>query len=143
MSQQTNSPQDGSHGIRLAFWNGAVTARREEAPMPDNNLSDHISDPALLAGYAVRRAEQAFLSLPSRSVIDELSPDFVEAENHWEAADEAFADAIPTTLAGCIAKLEALWEMHRAIPLDEDSLELRHVRSLIIALEEMAVSRTR
>lgn len=92
-------------------------------------------DPALVAKDIAREAETEFLNVSNRSAIDEFRPEFVGAADRWEAADEAFADAVPTTMQGALAKLRALLELQIATPLDEDSLEMRHVRSLIAFFE--------
>jgi len=101
----------------------------------------HIHDPALIAAEMVQRAEVAFTSMPVENALDELREEFVLAEAHWEAADEAFADSVPTSPQGGLAKLRALLELLQAIPLDEDSLELRHVRSLMAYMEPMGSQR--
>lgn len=91
------------------------------------------TDPAIAAAEAAKVAEQRFLSLPSRSFIDELTSTFADAEAEWEAADAAFADATPTTPEGALLKLHAVAE-----GLEEmggEMLELRHIRSLISYLE--------
>ncbi len=91
------------------------------------------TDPAIAAAEAAKSAERRFLSLPSRSFIDELTSTFADAEAEWEAADAAFADATPTTPEGALLKLHAVAE-----GLEEmggEMLELRHIRSLISYLE--------
>ena len=93
-------------------------------------------DPALMAAHLAVEAERTVLSIPTQSVWDEFRDEFVAAEQLWEAADEAFADAVPTSPQGAIAKLGALAEMLRAMPVREESLELRHVRALIAYLEK-------
>ena len=93
-------------------------------------------DPALMAAHLADEAEKTVLSIPTQSVWDEFRDEFVAAERLWEAADEAFADAVPTSAKGAIAKLGALAEMLRSIPVRDDSLEIRHVRALIAYLEK-------
>ncbi len=95
------------------------------------------SDPALIAAEDARKAERAFLSIPATTARDELNAEFIAAEARWEAADEAFADAVPTTLTGVLAKVRALEAMLVAMPVDDDSLELRHIRALVAYLENM------
>jgi hypothetical protein len=94
-------------------------------------------DPALVAAEQARRAEAAFLSVPAKDTAAERRYDFAEAEAEWEAADEAFADTVPTTRAGAVAKLRALEAMLRAMPVDDDSLELRHIQTLIYYLDDL------
>lgn len=87
-----------------------------------------IIDPAIRAAQAAKAAEQRFLSLPARTFIDELSTSFAAAEAEWEAADEAFADTVPISPEGVLAKLQAVTRL--LDDLGDDSLELRHLRTL-------------
>lgn len=96
-----------------------------------------VYDPALAAAESVRLAETAFLSVPPPRTFSERAPKFVKAEAEWEAADERFADAVPKSAAGAVAKLRALEVMLRSMPISEDSLEIRHVRSLATFLEDI------
>jgi hypothetical protein len=93
-------------------------------------------DPALAAADQARRAEAAFLSIPANDATAEQGFDFAEAEAKWEAADEVFADTVPTSRAGAVAKLRALEGMLCAMPVDDDSLELRHIKTLIQYLDD-------
>lgn len=95
-------------------------------------------DPALIAAHLAGEAEKTILSIPTDSVWDEFRDEFVVAEQIWEEADEAFADAVPTSAEGAIAKLGALAEMLRSIPVREESLEIRHVNALIAYLRKSA-----
>jgi len=97
-------------------------------------LRGQYADPAIAAAEAAKSAEQRFLALPSRSFIDELTSSFADAEAEWEAADAAFADATPTTPEGALLKLQAVAEL-----LEEmgETLELRHIRSLIWYMEQL------
>ena len=96
-------------------------------------LMGQLTDPAVAAAEAAKSAERRFLSLPSRSFIDELTSSFADAEAEWKAADEAFADAIPTTPEGALLKMRAVAELMD----DADSLEVRHIRSLIVYMEQL------
>lgn len=97
-------------------------------------MNTHANDPALKAAEEVRTAEDAVLGLAINSAVDELRSDFVEAEARWDAADERFADAIPTTAEGVLAKLKAVHELQRGMP--RYNLEVRHVRALIDYFEK-------
>lgn len=97
-----------------------------------------VYDPAIEAEQHLRLAEQRFLSVPVGSVRDECASEFLESEAQWQAADEAFANAVPTTCAGALLKIEALLDLARAAGLVEDSLENRHLRSLIAYLSDVA-----
>jgi hypothetical protein len=96
----------------------------------------HTNDPAVTAAEAAKSAERRFLSLPSRTFIDELTSSFADAEAEWEAADEAFADAVPVTPEGALIKMRAVAEL--LDDMGDDSLELRHVRSVIAYLSQFA-----
>ena len=98
-------------------------------------LRGHYADPAIAAAEAAKSAEQRFLALPSRSFIDELTSSFADAEAEWEAADAAFADATPTTPEGALLKLQAVAELLEE--MGSDTLELRHIRSLIWYMEQL------
>jgi len=87
-------------------------------------------DPAIEAAQLARRAEDTFLALALHDVKDEFAAEFIEAEMRWKAADEAFADVVPSTRAGTLLKLQALLELLRAGGACDDSLEVRHVRAL-------------
>lgn len=92
-------------------------------------------DPALAAAERATMAEAAFLAIPANVARGRMQTDFIAAEEEWEAADERFADAVPRTAAGAMAKLKAVEGMLRAVRVDEDSLEMRHVQSLLCYLE--------
>jgi hypothetical protein len=122
---------------------------KEKKTMPKGDLMDSgkrenaaqerwMADPALLAAEVARRAEATFLSLEAKSVIDEFSARFIEAETQWAAADESFADSVPTSPAGALAKLRALQELYLAMAIDADSLELRHIRALMTYFERLS-----
>lgn len=98
-------------------------------------LREQHNDPAIAAAEAAKSAEQRFLSLPSRSFIDELTSTFADAEAEWEAADAAFADATPTTPEGALLKMHAVAEGLEE--MGSDTLELRHIRSLIAYMEQL------
>ena len=93
------------------------------------------ADPALVAAGDVEQAEQEFLAVQEVVTKDGVSPRFTAAEMRWEKAEECFADAIPTTLEGAVAKLSALRDMHLAFPMSNNSLEVRHVESLMAFIE--------
>lgn len=93
-------------------------------------MADFIPDPVIAAAERVRQAEENFLSSPVRSVRDEFTPDFLEKEFAWKAADEAFADTTPTSVEGALLKLHALSDLMQAAGSDDNSLELRHLHSL-------------
>ena len=94
-------------------------------------MTDDKTDPALAAAEVLRAAEQAFVALPVRHVQDELTLEFVEAEERLDRADEMFADVVPTTERGVMVKLYALIDLMRAAGSSEDSLEVRHLRALL------------
>lgn len=94
-----------------------------------------INDPAIAAAQAAKTAEQRFLSLPTRSFIDELTSSFADAEAEWEAADETFADTVPISPEGALMKLRAVADL--LDDLGDDSLELRHVRTLLAYLQQL------
>ena len=94
-----------------------------------------INDPAITAAQAAKTAEQRFLSLPARSFIDELTSSFADAEAEWEAADETFADTVPISPEGALMKLRAVADL--LDELGDDSLELRHVRTLLAYLQQL------
>lgn len=96
-----------------------------------------MTDPCLAAMKEVQKAESQFLSVPANGVSSEVEPRFIEAEQEWEVAEEKFADAVPATPVGAIAKLVALRDLHRAMPMDEDSLEIRHVEALMAYMERL------
>lgn len=94
-----------------------------------------VNDPAIAAAEAVKLAENRFLALPTQSFIDELTTSFADAEAEWEAADETFADTIPITPEGALTKLRAVAEL--LDDLGDDSLELRHIRTLTAYLQQL------
>ena len=94
-----------------------------------------VNDPAISAARAAKAAEQRFLSLPARSFIDELTTSFAVAEAEWEAADEAFADTVPITPEGALTKLRAVADL--LDDLGDDSLELRHIRTVVAYLQQL------
>lgn len=96
-------------------------------------------DPALAAAERARMAEAAFLEVPAHVAVARGSPQtaFIAAEEEWATADERFADAVPRTAAGAMAKLKAVEDMLRTMRVDEDSLEMRHVQSLLCYLESL------
>ncbi|MBL8668061.1 MAG: hypothetical protein JNM48_11425 [Rhodospirillales bacterium] len=98
-------------------------------------LISEANDPAIVAAEAAKRAERRLLSLPSSSFMDELTSSFADAEAAWEAADEAFADAVPVTIEGALRKMREVLAL-----LDEgrvESLERRHVRAVVVYLEQL------
>jgi hypothetical protein len=97
-------------------------------------LDGTVVDPAVTAATAAKLAERAFLAVPANSLVDELGTAFVTAQVRWQRADEAFADAVPTSKEGALLKLRALEEAHEAMGTGEDSLELRHIRALMTFL---------
>lgn len=101
--------------------------------MPDTAMSD----PCLAAMKEVQKAESQFLSVPVNGGSSEDEPCFIKAEQEWGVAEEKFADAVPTTPAGALAKLDALKDLHRAMPMDEDSLEIRHVEALMAYVDRL------
>lgn len=98
-------------------------------------------DPALVAARDVARAEMDFLAVHETTTSEGVNPRFTAAELQWEQAEESFADAVPTTLAGALAKLRAVRDMLRAVPMPDSSLEVRHVEG-ICALVESLEART-
>jgi hypothetical protein len=103
-------------------------------------MADEAGDPVLKAARRVRAAEDAFLAIAGNSE-SEFSAAALDAEARWRAADEAFADALPTSRAGASLKLAALVELLHGAGADDASLELRHLRALqayIAAGEEAA-----
>jgi hypothetical protein len=103
-------------------------------------MASHSRDPALEAAEALRLAEQTFLRQPARTIIDELSSPYVQAETRWREAEIEFADAVPTSAAGVLAKLSALASMLDAMSASPDCLEVRHVQSLLAHFRKVAVS---
>ncbi len=97
-----------------------------------------IGDPAVSASLETQRAEEALLSFATETVEDELAAGFVTAEKRWEAAELAFADAVPTTAAGVMAKLNALHELLDDGSGETPSLEQRHVAALISYFKRMS-----
>ena len=97
----------------------------------------HTVDPALAAAQHAMCTEQQFLALPGADRSEARRVRFTAAELAWEAAEDAFADAVPTSPAGALAKLRALREMHRAMPMPDSSLEIRHVEALMAYVESL------
>lgn len=97
-------------------------------------------DPALVAARDVARAEMDFLAVHEATTSEGVNPRFTAAELHWERAEESFADAVPTTLAGALAKLHAVRDMLRAVPMPDNSLEIRHVEGLCAFVESLEAS---
>lgn len=95
------------------------------------------ADPALVAAGDVEQAEQEFLAVQEVVTKEGVNPRFTAAEMRWEKAEECFADAVPTTLHGAMAKLSALRDMHRAFPMSDNSLEVRHVETLMAFIESL------
>lgn len=96
---------------------------------------DAVHDAALVAAAAVERAEAQFLSVPATQGGGGLNIAFLKAESIWTAADQAFAEVVPTTRAGALRKLAALRDLVCAMALSDDCLELRHIDSLATYLQ--------
>lgn len=92
------------------------------------------TDRAIEAAKLARSAEESFVYLVAQGEAAEYSPDFRDAETRWLAAEEAFADAVPCTRAGTLLKVDALLELLRAAGANDDSLEVRHLRSVAVYL---------
>jgi hypothetical protein len=97
----------------------------------ESMLDGTVVDPAVAAAVATKAAERDFLAIPANNLIDELCSSFVSAQARWQQADEVFADTVPTTPTGALLKLQALEDLHMAMDVGEDGLELRHIRSLM------------
>lgn len=97
-----------------------------------------IGDPAVVASIELQRAEEALLGLPSQSVEDEMNKNFIAAEARWEKAELEFADAVPTTSAGVLAKLQALNDLLTESDEAQNSIERRHVLALIAYFKRMS-----
>lgn len=81
--------------------------------------------------------------MPTRSIVDELRADFLQAETVWHEADQAFADTIPTTPTGALAKLQEVTRLLQEMDLPWDSLEMRHLQSVIAYIERSAKTASR
>jgi hypothetical protein len=97
-----------------------------------------ITDPAVSAALELQRAEEHLLGLPTKNAEDELSEKFVAAEARWETAELTFADAVPTSSAGVMAKLNALKTLLNENGDDGKSVEQRHVVALISYFKRMS-----
>lgn len=97
-----------------------------------------IGDPAVSAALETQRAEEALLALSANTAQDEMSETFVAAERRWENAELAFADAVPTTSAGVMAKLNALHDLLDDGSNDDSNLERRHIAALISYFKRMS-----
>jgi hypothetical protein len=94
-------------------------------------------DPVIRAVERVQAAERAFLGLPIRNISDEFGEPAVIAQAQWEEAEQAFADCVPTSYRGAIVKLRAVADLCQGSGLDNDSLELRHLRALQVYIETL------
>lgn len=97
-----------------------------------------ITDPAVSAALELQRAEEYLLGLPTKNAEDEFSDTFVSAEKRWETAELTFADAVPTTSAGVMAKLNALKSLLNEHDGDGNGVEQRHVVALISYFKRMS-----
>jgi hypothetical protein len=95
------------------------------------------TDPVVRAAELLYLAENAFFALPIRGVCDEFASEVVAAEARWEAAEEAFADTVPTSARGAVIKLVALIDLCQASGVGEDSLEVRHLRALLTYMDAL------
>lgn len=92
-------------------------------------------DPALAARDAARQAEMRFLCVAHDVVDEQESCDLLQAEAAWLNANDRFAQAVPTTCAGAIAKLQAVEDLLSDVPMPESSPEVRHLRAVVQFLE--------
>lgn len=92
-------------------------------------------DAALAAYEAARQAELQFLATADQNEDTEISTDMVLAETSWLQASEQFADTVPTTTAGAIAKILSVESLLSDIPLRANSLEIRHLRAVLQFLQ--------
>lgn len=93
-------------------------------------MKDRVRDPAIEAARRARSAERSLMAMATGAVGTEFTPEFRRAEQHWQAADEAFADSIPTSAEGAMLKLDAVIDLIRGSGADDTSLEIRHLRAL-------------
>jgi hypothetical protein len=105
------------------------------------DLTPDYVDPALAAAARVKVAETLFLAMPIGDASDEATAEFMEAEARWDVADDAFADAVPSSPEGALAKLRAVLDMQRAMMLSERNLEVRHIRALMTYTERLIALR--
>ncbi len=68
-------------------------------------------DPALVAAKKAQEAMAAWFAIPVTTVADEDAPKYRAAQERFEKADMAFADAPVLSPAGAHAKLRALEEV--------------------------------
>ena len=92
-----------------------------------------VDDPALAAAVEVQRAEAEFCAVPVASVADELGSQYVRADARLQTAEHRFADTVPTSPAGAVAKLRELQKMLSAN--DGECVCVRHVQTVIAYLE--------
>lgn len=95
-----------------------------------------LRDPAIEAARCLDEAETALLTLPAERARMRSGSVFYQAELTFARASEAFADAVPSSIEGVLAKLQALQELCRAFPMDADSLEIRHLQALVSYFQE-------
>ena len=97
----------------------------------ENFWQHQLDDPAVRAEHDARDAETAFVSVPTMSVFDEYRSEFTSAETLWHDAEEAFADAVPTTPVGAMAKLKEVLRLLGDAGFTENDIEVRHLRALV------------
>ena len=94
-------------------------------------MSDQIStDPAVAAAHKLQEARAAISAVSD----NESTPEFRAADALDRAALHEFADTMPTTPAGALAKLKYVIEW----PDDLNTLDVNHIRGVIAYLEQMA-----
>ena len=93
-------------------------------------------DPATEAARRLEEAETALLNLPAGKARAQSGSAFFQAELAFARAGEAFADAVPSSIEGVLAKLQGVLDLCRAFPMDDDSLEVRHLQALVTCFQE-------
>lgn len=93
-------------------------------------MARETKDRAIEAAQVARLAEETFLALAVYDVRDEFAAEYVQAEARWQVAEEAFADAVPRSGAGALLKIQSILELLVAAGASDESLEVRHLRSL-------------
>ena len=91
-------------------------------------------DPALVTGKKAAEAAAAFNAFAG----DETSPEWVAVEKRTTEADAAFANALVTSAAGALAKMEALRAtvMSPSIDPDETYLVARHFNTVVAFIQD-------
>ena len=110
---------------------GLQTPERKGAP---------VDDPAIVAAKKAADALAAWHAVPHSTVEDEKKPEWEAALEAWQKADQDFADAPVTSIAGARVKMRALVEMMREDepPGETPSDQKRHIETLFAFMEGFA-----